>query len=192
MKVAALYIDPRGPYPGMPDVDCWDATRDARRYRGPHPVVAHPPCGAYSRLKHFYKRDDADCALYAVQSVRLWGGALEHPAHSRLWQVARLPLPGAPPDAWGGYAIEVAQVDWGHVARKATWLYLVRVPRAIVQATLPTTHREPTHWIAGNTEQRKRAGMKAASSEQSRRSPLAFAEWLVSLARASVGQPRAR
>ena len=42
--IAALYIDPRGPYPKMAEVDCWDETRDARLYDGPHAIVAHPPC----------------------------------------------------------------------------------------------------------------------------------------------------
>ena len=48
--VAALYVDPRGCYAGLPDVDVWDEQRDARTYAGPHPVVAHPPCSRWCRL----------------------------------------------------------------------------------------------------------------------------------------------
>lgn len=43
-RVAALYVQTNGCYYGLPDVDPWDQARDARRYRGPHPVIAHPPC----------------------------------------------------------------------------------------------------------------------------------------------------
>lgn len=42
--VAALYVDPRGPYPKLV-AEWYDAARDARTYEGPLPVVAHPPCG---------------------------------------------------------------------------------------------------------------------------------------------------
>ena len=40
VDVAALYVDPRGPYPELlgPEL-CWDAERDARLYDGPHPVA---------------------------------------------------------------------------------------------------------------------------------------------------------
>lgn len=192
MNVAALYIDPRGPYPRMPGVDCWDEQRDARLYAGPHPIVAHPPCTHYGRLRHLARRDDADCAPIAVEQVRAWGGALEHPSGSLLWKRCGLPLPGEPPDAFGGLTFELCQVDWGHVARKRTWLYVVRA-RSIPEMPAP---REPSHWISGGRGRRgKKArttpvppGIKVCSAQQRRRTPPAFAEWLVSLAR-SV-QPR--
>lgn len=196
-RIAALYIDPRGPYPRMPGVDCWDQTRDARSYLGPHPVVAHPPCGSWGSLKHLYQGADADCGLYAVRQVRMLGGVLEHPARSRLWQHCSLPLPGAPRDEWGGYTIEVQQVSWGHVARKKTWLYCVRIERSLVEATI-RTGGTPTHWISGfRTTHKGRSpykdigcavpeGIKVCSAQQRRRTPPAFAEWLVLLAR-SVG-----
>ena len=45
--IAALYVQTGGAYYGLPDVDPWDEARDARLYAGPHPVVAHPPCGQW-------------------------------------------------------------------------------------------------------------------------------------------------
>ena len=50
ITVAALYVAKGGCYYGLPDVDPWDAERDARLYAGPHPVVAHPPCSRWCRL----------------------------------------------------------------------------------------------------------------------------------------------
>lgn len=179
-RVAVLYIDPRGPYPAMPDVDCWDVERDARKYAGPHPIVAHPPCGPWSRMRHLCKYQDKTLAPDALEKLRHWGGVLEHPAHSQLWKSFGLPLPGGLPhgDTW---AMAVDQVRWGHVARKATWLLFVGVPRNAV-GTLPPD-REATHWIAAPARvRRNHPGKKACSAAQARRTPPAFARWLVDLA----------
>jgi hypothetical protein len=42
--IAALYVQTDGCYYNMEGVDPWDKKRDARLYKGPYPVVAHPPC----------------------------------------------------------------------------------------------------------------------------------------------------
>jgi hypothetical protein len=42
--IAALYVQTGGCYFNLPDVEPWDEARDARKYAGPWPVVAHPPC----------------------------------------------------------------------------------------------------------------------------------------------------
>ena len=47
--IAALYVESRGVYAGLPDVDLWDRDRDARTYAGPWPVVAHPPGARWGR-----------------------------------------------------------------------------------------------------------------------------------------------
>lgn len=191
--VAALYVDPKGPYPTIAGVDAWDEARDARTYAGPQPVVVHPPCGPWGTMRQFCGRpEDRPLALLAVEQVRQWGGVLEHPRASGLWPAAGLPLPGKPADEWGGWSIDVEQVSWGHVARKPTRLYLVRIDPALVAATR-RTGGQPTHCIGRPSHVRIAAegitwpcaSLKATSSAQNRRTPIAFAEWLVMLARST-------
>lgn len=189
--VAALFIDPLGPYPKLPAVDCWDASRDAMRYAGPFAVVSHPPCGPWGGLRHMRvpnreRRDqDAACGPVAVEQVRRWGGVLEQPARSKLWEHCSIPTP--PNADTVGFAIEVEQVAWGHPARKKTWLYIVGVDRSLVS---PRAGGVPTHWVSGGRSLSRKgsggvvpAGIKVCSAQQRRRTPIAFAQWLVSLAR---------
>jgi hypothetical protein len=187
-SVAALYVDPRGPYPSLPGVDAWAPPRDARIYDGPLPVVAHPPCGGWSSLRHLYQGDDTDCAVRAVEQVRAFGGVLEHPAHSRLWGALDLPDVGLS-DRWG-FTYEVTQVSWGHVARKRTWLYACGVDYALLSRTR-RVGGTPTHWVSGGGTGRGATppGIKVCSAQQRRRSPPAFAEWLVMLARSTRCSP---
>lgn len=189
--VAALYIDPRGPYVSMPGVDPWDERRDARLYAGPNPAVLHPPCGPWGSLRNLGPlKAGADCGPIAVGQVRRFGGVLEHPRGSTLWGAEGLPRPGELPDAWGGWSIALEQVSWGHAARKPTWLYLVGVDRDLVARTF-RTGGEPTHVIGrpGRAAIERDgitwpcASLKATSSQINRRTPLLFAEWLVMLAR---------
>jgi hypothetical protein len=177
--VAALYVDPRGPYPKMPGVECWDESRDARLYAGPHPVVAHPPCGPWGKLSHF-SRQDPSGGPAAVASVRAWGGALEHPVGSKLWRHCQMPMPGELPDEWGGYTILVEQVSWGHCTRKPTLLYIVGSPMPTIR-----TGGEPTHSVCNGRGQRLTNGTVRlrATAEQARMTPPAFAEFLVGIAR---------
>lgn len=188
--VAALYVDPRGPYPSL--VEHWyDQARDARLYSGPWPVVAHPPCRNWSKLRHLATGDDSDCGPIAVEQVRRFGGVLEHPEGSLLFAHCGLPRPGELPDACGGVTIEVCQVDWGHVARKRTWLYFVRCRPS---GPMPAP-REPTHWCCGFRVSTSRSpanykrtgcavppGIKVCSAQQRRRTPVAFAAWLIAIA----------
>jgi hypothetical protein len=189
--VAALYIDPRGPYPRLlgPEM-CWDETRDARTYDGPWPVIAHPPCAPWTTLRNLCRRDAEKIhGAHAVDVVQRFGGVLEQPAGSKLFEMYGLPLPGHGRDADDGESYEVEQVAWGHVARKKTWLYVVGVPSIVVLRGI-LTGGTATHWCSASHKPGDRGetppGIKVCSAQQRRRTPVAFAEWLIEIARNSV------
>jgi hypothetical protein len=135
--IAALYVDARGCYVGVPGVDPWPADRDARRYRGPHRVIAHPPCERWGRFAATaFGRpcgtvgDDGWCFSAALAAVRAFGGVLEHPAGSFAWTAFDLAFPPRAggwvrADAFGGWTCCVEQGHYGHRAPKPTWLYAI-------------------------------------------------------------------
>jgi len=138
IRVAALFVATDGVYFGLPDVDPWDERRDARKYAGPWPVIAHPPCERWGRYwsggpsAHVRRKlgDDAGCFASALASVRRWTGVLEHPEASHAFASHGLALPSwrkgwIPADDDLGFVCCVAQGNYGHRARKLTWLYSV-------------------------------------------------------------------
>ena len=135
--IAALYVQKNGVYFGLEGVDPWDEKRDARLYAGPHAVVAHPPCARWCRFAGFVEArwghqrgDDGGCFAHALACVERFGGVLEHPAHSDAWDAFDLPKPERS-GGWSksmfrpGWSCYVEQARYGHIAKKATWLYAV-------------------------------------------------------------------
>ncbi len=137
--IAALYVARNGAYWGLPDVDPWDEARDARKYNGPWPVVAHSPCQRWGRMwfgqplaisrgaERKRKGDDGGCFAHALWAVRTFGGVLEHPHGSHAWEHFGL----REPPRGGGWVESgladlwtccVEQGRYGHYARKPTWL----------------------------------------------------------------------
>lgn len=136
--IAALYVETNGVYFGLVDVDPWDEVRDARCYAGPNPVVAHPPCQRWGRMKGGgpslpggrVPHHDEGCFAAAMTAVRNFGGVLEHPKDSSAWDYFGLMKPPATggwvkADAFGGWTCCVDQGHYGHFANKRTWLYAV-------------------------------------------------------------------
>lgn len=184
MSVAVLFARSDSNYKALPGCDVWDAERDARRWPGGCPVVAHPPCRAWGALRHFAKPrpDEKELALFAVERVRECGGVLEHPAASTLWPVAGLPDPGAI-DEYGGWTLVIDQNWWGHRARKRTRLYIVGCA-AIDLPPFPMVLGEATHVVSPSGNIRKgmpgyRPQLRKAEREHT---PPDFARWLVMLA----------
>lgn len=132
--IAALFVEKDGCYFGLPGIDPWDESRDARGYGGPYPVIAHPPCQRWGRFWHGSTRkpfqyelgDDEWCFAAAFQAVNRWGGVLEHPAHSHAWRLFGITAPSAE-GGWvrsgRGWTCAVSQGHYGHLAGKPTWLY---------------------------------------------------------------------
>jgi hypothetical protein len=177
--VAVLFAREDSVYKTLPGCDVWDVHRDARHWLGGYPVVAHPPCRAWGRLRHFAhpREGERDLALWAVEQVRLWGGILEHPSGSMLWASADLPKPGST-DEYGGWTLPVLQQWWGHRAEKATLLYLCGIEPSELPL-IPFVMGEATHVV----QSRKREGYRPHISKAEREhTPIEFARWLVEAA----------
>lgn len=204
--VAALFVDPRGPYWTDPRCDCWDEKRDARNYRGPLPVVAHPPCQLwinYASLnfkryggEHNRPGNDGGCFAFGLSEIRRVGGVLEHPADSKAFAAHGLPsplilakerLPGCtiPYGGWlksgDVWVCEVWQSAYGHRARKRTWLAYSgkNSPAEMNWKLQPGTHQ--IGWFDRSKP--------TLSKREASRTPPAFADTLINLAANCGGAP---
>lgn len=183
MDVAILFARSDSHYKTLPDLDVYDIDRDARTYSRQLPVVAHPPCRAWGRLRKFSKPrpDEKALAFFAVEQVRRCGGVLEHPECSALWPAAGLPRPGTGRDQFGGWTMVIDQFWLGHLARKRTWCYIVGVdPREI--PSFPLRLDEPTHVIV-SSRRRHDGRYKGVSKKAREATPAPMADFLIEIAR---------
>lgn len=174
--VAALCVSPRSIYKRLEGVECYDSARDVRTFAGGMPVVAHPPCRAWSAyLRHQAKPlpGEKELGPLCVDWLRKCGGVLEHPAHSRLFAHCGLPLPGKKVGSL--WTIEVEQSMWGDSRRKLTWLCFagVRWQDVVLPLTLHSSRR-------GDRQRWKRMSHAKRAA-----TPPAMAAWLVAVARVS-------
>lgn len=176
-RVAALCVARNSVYKTLPGVECFDIDRDCRTFAGGMPIVAHPPCRAWSAYcRHQAKPlpGEKDLAPLCVLMLKASGGVLEHPAHSRLWDALDLPKPREP-KRHGLYSIAVRQAWWGDTRSKETWLLIAgveytRLPEVPYRLHDPRGDRQ--RW---NTMSK---GTRSATCKP-------FAEWLVEVARRS-------
>ncbi len=190
--VAVLFARADSHYKALPSVDVWDEARDARQWPGGVPLVAHPPCRLWAKLRQFAKAKDPamerQLAIDAVRRVQRFGGVLEHPAESTLWAYMGLPTPGRAPDRHGGWTAQIRQCDWGHKAEKLTWLYVVGchpddLPPMPARGE-PTGVIKPQRGIP-------RDDRKIVTKAEREHTPPALALWLVDLARRCQVRPNA-
>ena len=196
-RIAALFVQGDGCYSGLPHVDPWCKARDARKYRGPHPVVAHPPCQLWGAMaavnyarwggEHNQPGNDSGCFAFALDAVNFFGGVLEHPAKTRAW--AKFGIVKPTQSGWQasgkGWVCEVWQSSYGHRANKATWLYYVGSnPPFDLNWQRPTgTHQIGFHDQRGKDRNKPTLGKREANA-----TPIAFRDTLIDLARWSYIQ----
>lgn len=181
MQIPILFCRHDSLYKSLPFADVWDEQRNALQYVGSMPVVAHPPCRTWGRLRQFAKAPPGEwfCAIFAVCVIRSNGGVLEHPAESTLWQAMGLPKPGAGRDKWGGFTIEIRQCDFGHVAEKLTWLYIVT--KATTLPVMPA-RREPTHVVKSSKRDDPKTRLPICTHKWRDQTPVPLALWLIEVA----------
>jgi len=192
-EIAALFVQRNGTYFGLEGVDPWDESRDAMKYAGPHPVVAHPPCSRWCRLAGLvearwgHKRgDDGGTFAHALACVRRFGGVLEHPAYSDAWAAHDL---NAPPtgggwvnaDMQGGWTCYVEQGRYGHRARKGTWLYA----HGTELAPLRWGPAVALAWVSQNKNHNGAKQMPRLDKREASKTPPEFRDELIAMARSA-------
>ena len=189
--IAALFVQENGCYYGLDNVDAWPESRDARKYAGSHPVIAHPPCqlwGAmaavnYSRWggDHNKPGNDQGCFESALFSVNKWGGVLEHPAKTRAWAHYGLEKPRGL--GWcksgEGWVCEVWQSAYGHRANKATWLYFKGKQKPF---DLDWSRPKGSHQVGYQDQRGKARNKPTLSKREANATPTAFRDTLIALA----------
>lgn len=153
-KITVLFARKNSIYHQL-NCDVWDKDRDARLWLGQGPIIAHPPCRAWGRMAHQSVAPpwEKDLAIWALQQVRAFGGVLEHPETSRLWEHI---YPNE-------RLITVDQYWWGHRAIKRTKLLLVGCREAPMPFRMFGDVTPVTHMCRAERE----------------RTPPDFARWLI-------------
>ncbi len=192
MRLAALFVQADGCYAGRDDIDAWPEHRDARRYAGPLPVVAHPPCQLWGAMaavnfarwggEHNRPGNDGGCFSAALEAVRKFGGVLEHPAKTKAWAAHGLAKPAG--IGWqrtidGGWVCEVWQSAYGHRANKATWLYYHGTNQPF---ELRWERPKGTHQIGFRDQRGKAANKPTLGKREANATPLEFRDELERLA----------
>ena len=203
MLVAALFVQSDGCYSGLTEVDAWPEHRDARRYTGPLPVVAHPPCQLWGSMsavnyarwggEHNRPGNDGGCFAAALESVRIFGGVLEHPAKTKAWAAHCLEKPvgiGWHHTTDGGWVCEVWQSAYGHRANKATWLYYsgTNTPFELIWDRPKGTHQIGCECRQGIRKSEPWRNKPTLGKREANATPLVFRDELIRFAVSSNAQ----
>lgn len=135
--------------------------------------------------------DDGGCFKAALAAVRRWGGVLEHPEASHAWKHFKLRAPawraGWEPAGDGkGWVCCVAQGNYGHRARKLTWLYAVNTRRPELDWSIPVKQikcEDSYHSTEEQARLRKTGICQRLSAKQRASTPEAFRDVLLDMAR---------
>lgn len=109
-------------------------------------------------------------------------------------------LPSSPPDSprladvvrRSGWSTEVSLVAYGHPCRKRTWLYCAGVDPPALDWSEPPALASISDWGPGNTRRRGEEWEPGIQYDEASRSPLAFRDALLDIARSGRSEPLLR
>ncbi|MBE2274544.1 MAG: hypothetical protein IAE62_09805 [Flavobacteriales bacterium] len=190
MQISALFVEENGVY-FKEGIDAWGEERDARKYNGNNPVIAHPPCQLWGNMAFVnYKRwggehnrpfNDSGCFKSALDNVNRCGGVLEHPAKTRAFAYYGIEKPNK--IGWCNFdnywVCEVWQSAYGHRANKATWLYYIgKKPPFELNWGRP----KGTHQVGFQDQRGKARNKPTLSIKEANATPILFRDELIRLA----------
>lgn len=162
--IPVLFTAANSLYNNNPVFDCYDVTRNAFTFYSKNPLIAHPPCRLFSKLRGLSTAPikEKQCAFFALDKVRTNGGILEHPRSSTLWLSGNFNLSGAP-DQYGGFLRSVDLSWFGYPAQKKTMLYFVGLSPGQLPP-FPISFNAITHTISKSKKTVKKEIKKTSRS----------------------------
>lgn len=117
--ISVLCTHAKSNYKSIPGLDLWPDPRNAYNFSGDNPVIAHPPCAQWSRMKNFARinKEEKDLAVFCWEKVLQNGGIFEHPAGSSFFNYVAADRKNM---------LSVNQSWWGFPCTKRTYLYFHR------------------------------------------------------------------
>ena len=177
MKIPVLFTEPNSNYKLFENLDAYNLERNAFTYSDRLPLIAHPPCRLFSRLRTFSNApvQEKKCAYFALSQIRQFGGILEHPRSSLLWKTGNFDLSGNI-DNYGGFLRSVNLSWFGFPCEKKTMLYFVGINPSQLPA-FPLSFDAITHQISSS----KRKSLPEISKDSRSSTPIAMIDYFITV-----------
>lgn len=175
MKIPVLFTESDSNYKLFENFDAYDVERNAFTYSDRLPLVAHPPCRLFSRLRKFSTApaQEKKCAFFALSKIRQFGGILEHPRSSLLWKTGNFDLSGNV-DNYGGFLRSVNLSWFGYPCEKKTMLYFVGISPGQLPE-FPLSFDAITHQISSS----KKKSLPEISKDSRSSTPVAMIAYFI-------------
>jgi hypothetical protein len=159
--------------------DTYDIDRNALSCKVNKPCIYHPPCATWGRLRmqSINRPGEHLLSVWSILNIWRYGGVLEHPAGSKLWDFMELSKPGSKPDIHGGISISLDQHWFGHKCKKNTWIYIVGLSANEIPA-MPLNFNAITHKICSS---KPSSNLKELSKQARHRTPAKLAFYLIDI-----------
>lgn len=173
--IPVLFTQENSNYNKFEIFDCYDLQRNALSFSGRIPVIAHPPCRKFSKLRGLSTApiSEKKLAFFALSKVRQFGGILEHPRSSTLWLNGNFNLDGYV-DSYGRFLRSVDLSWFGFPARKNTMLYFCGIAPGQLPP-FPISLNAITHTISSSYKSEK----KEISKNMRSTTPLRMIEYFI-------------